>query len=287
MLPEPFNCSKGSLHSKSSDAAPQSAHSESSGGEVANQQLVLSKSGVEGDHKCEEMRAQQSTLSSTVDTSADTAAGKLPVAVSRLPPSFRRHFYGKAVSTEMVKSEKNSSKHSIQASPKISLNNEEASSMSTFSPIKFSSKPTSNEKCLSHCTTPAKFFSSCSPVTPIKEMEPVESEDTSPEKCAAIQSTPAKLASTPARLMAATPALQPPKRCYMSPDNVSTSSPNKLVRRPPLTRSLNFDSPAKNKVDAIIVNEKVEHENEMEDSSADDDILDILPESLLQSVSLL
>ncbi|CAB4291433.1 unnamed protein product [Prunus armeniaca] len=47
--------------------------------------------------------------------------------------------------------------------------------------------------------------------------------------------------------MADTPALHRPKRCYMSPDDNSTSSPNKLVRLPPRSRSLKFDTPVKNK----------------------------------------
>ncbi|PQQ17581.1 CDT1-like protein a chloroplastic isoform X1 [Prunus yedoensis var. nudiflora] len=71
-------------------------------------------------------------------------------------------------------------------------------------------------------------------VTPTKGIDPIENDDCLPIQSDSIQSTPAKLASTPARLMADTPALHRPKRCYMSPDDNSTSSPNKLVRRPPL-----------------------------------------------------
>ncbi|KAM1107236.1 hypothetical protein ACFX2B_003974 [Malus domestica] len=121
--------------------------------------------------------------------------------------------------------------------------------------------------------------SSCGqvPVTPTKGMDAVENHDDLPTKSASIQSTPAKLASTPARLRTETPALQPPRRCYMSPDHNSTSSPNKLVRRPPRTRSLKFDTPVKNK--------NVEDEfPDRSDGSNDNDIHDILPDDLLQSL---
>ncbi|PQQ20649.1 CDT1-like protein a chloroplastic isoform X1 [Prunus yedoensis var. nudiflora] len=70
-------------------------------------------------------------------------------------------------------------------------------------------------------------------VTPTKGIDPIENDDCLPIQSDSIQSTPAELASTPARLMADTPALHRPKRCYMSPYDNSSSSPNKLVRRPP------------------------------------------------------
>jgi chromatin licensing and DNA replication factor 1 len=78
--------------------------------------------------------------------------------------------------------------------------------------------------------------------------------------------------------MNVTPALHPPKRCYMSPEDDSTSSPNKLVRRLPRSRSLKFDTPIKNEniVDEI---------DGVGGVSLDNDIFDILPENLLQSVS--
>ncbi|CAB4291434.1 unnamed protein product [Prunus armeniaca] len=115
------------------------------------------------------------------------------------------------------------------------------------------------------------------PVTPTKGIDPIENDGSLPTQSDSIQSTPANLASTPARLMADTPALHRPKRCYMSPDDNSTSSPNKLVRRPPRSRSLKFDTPVKNK--------NVEDEvPDMGGASIDNDSLDILPEDLLQSL---
>jgi hypothetical protein len=71
--------------------------------------------------------------------------------------------------------------------------------------------------------------------------------------------------------MTATPALKPPKRHFMSPDDNSTSSPDKLVKRPPSSRSLKFNTPMKN-------------ENAAHGLSSGDDILDILPDNLLHSV---
>nr|GMD49047.1 CDT1-like protein A, chloroplastic [Ipomoea batatas] len=86
------------------------------------------------------------------------------------------------------------------------------------------------------------------------------------------EGTPSKLASTPTKPMSSTPALRPPKRCYMTPeDNGSAKSPNKLVRRPSRGRLI-FDTPVKNAG------------SETERLSAHDDIYD-LPEDLLQSVS--
>ncbi|KAL6217518.1 hypothetical protein ACLB2K_010735 [Fragaria x ananassa] len=88
-----------------------------------------------------------------------------------------------------------------------------------------------------------------------------------------LASTP-KLVSTPARLMSSTPAPHPPKRCFMTPED---SSPNKLVRRPPRTRSLKFGTPVKsrNAEDVGL---------DTDDASIDKDILDILPGDLLQSL---
>ncbi|XP_022758383.1 CDT1-like protein a, chloroplastic isoform X2 [Durio zibethinus] len=78
----------------------------------------------------------------------------------------------------------------------------------------------------------------------------------------------------------ATPIKELQKRCYMSPDEVSSNLSNKLVRRPPRTRSLKFDTPVKEEkvVDGV---------SEMGGKPVDDeedDVLSILPESLLHSI---
>ncbi|XP_060196724.1 CDT1-like protein a, chloroplastic [Lycium barbarum] len=75
----------------------------------------------------------------------------------------------------------------------------------------------------------------------------------------------------------ATPMLEPPKRCHMSPDDDPAESPIKLARRPSTKRSLFFDTPVKSASTADQVCESGRF-------STDDDILDILPENLLQSI---
>ncbi|PIN25566.1 hypothetical protein CDL12_01689 [Handroanthus impetiginosus] len=52
------------------------------------------------------------------------------------------------------------------------------------------------------------------PETPVKCTSSIEDENQR-----SLLRTPADLASTPAKLMRATPLLQPPKRCYMSPED--------------------------------------------------------------------
>lgn len=74
----------------------------------------------------------------------------------------------------------------------------------------------------------------------------------------------------------ATPMLEPPKRCYMSPDDDPAESPIKLARRQSTRRSLLLDTPAKSAKAADKVCESGRFST--------DDILDILPENLLQSV---
>ncbi|XP_042442241.1 CDT1-like protein a, chloroplastic [Zingiber officinale] len=80
------------------------------------------------------------------------------------------------------------------------------------------------------------------------------------------QQTPAKRLSTPLRLMANTPECPAPKRCWMTP----------IQDSPILEKSAK--RPAKMK---LFTTEKDEDRN----LSADEDVLNILPKSLLQSVS--
>ncbi|XP_019224125.1 PREDICTED: CDT1-like protein a, chloroplastic isoform X2 [Nicotiana attenuata] len=74
----------------------------------------------------------------------------------------------------------------------------------------------------------------------------------------------------------ATPMLEPPKRCYMSPDDDPAESPMKLARHSSTRRSLFFDTPAQNvnAADQVCESEKF----------PTDDIFDILPENLLKSI---
>lgn len=225
------------------------------------------------------------SMSTVSGTSSSASGSQQPVAASHFP--FRRHFSQKFVSSDAEKNKAEykslviSDEPSAIPVPEPYLNkvssSEETSLATAVSPIKLPSK-TSRGKCLTNCASPTHLPPSCPPATPVKEVEPVESKDCTPSKVISLQSTPAKLVSTPARLMTATPSLNPPKRCYMTPENVSVSSPNKLTRRAPRSRSLKFDTPVKN-------GKVKQNVNEMEGASVDDDILDILPENLLQSVS--
>lgn len=77
----------------------------------------------------------------------------------------------------------------------------------------------------------------------------------------------------------------------MSPDADIISSPNKLVRRPQRSRSLKFDTPNNKEcieeaVETPMKKERVEEATEGRKLLLDDDIFDILPENLLQSVSI-
>lgn len=79
----------------------------------------------------------------------------------------------------------------------------------------------------------------------------------------------------------------------MSPDADTMSSPNKLVRRPQRSRSLKFDTPKKKEhidevFDTPMKKERVEETTTTGGGklSLDDDIFDILPQNLLQSVSI-
>ncbi|XP_009782954.1 CDT1-like protein a, chloroplastic [Nicotiana sylvestris] len=74
----------------------------------------------------------------------------------------------------------------------------------------------------------------------------------------------------------ATPLLEPPNRCYMSPDDDPGESPIKLARHSSTRRSLFFDTPVRNANAADQVRES--------ERFSTDDILDILPENLLNSM---
>jgi chromatin licensing and DNA replication factor 1 len=192
-----------------------------------------------------------------------------------MPQSFRRRFSQKL--KENVHPEFQSDSFQPLAVPvsesslKISSTSEVANSHQKPSSSELSSVSSSSEACRtihgsSDCFTPAGV----TPATPSKPVEYTESKDGSMKSIEPL-STPARFVSTPARLMTATPALKPPKRHFMSPDDNSTSSPDKLVKRPPSSRSLKFNTPMKN-------------ENAADGLSSGDDILDILPDYLLHSV---
>lgn len=207
--------------------------------------------------------------SSVVNQIPATAVAKQPlIMASHLSQSFRRRF-SKQVSDHKVENtieeEKATSGHAVplpvQEACFSQKNSKGGSCVSaSASPIKSSSMPVSGVECSSNKTLSAKLPLSPPPATPVKDV-------------------PTPLDCTPAKLMSATPSLRETKRCCMSPDgDDSIQSPSKLMRRASRSRSLKFDTPKK----GANIQDDVQ---ECESPSVNNDIMDILPETLIQSVN--
>ncbi|KAL5561863.1 hypothetical protein UlMin_031610 [Ulmus minor] len=207
----------------------------------------------------ESATCQESTHSRKVDLNSNInivpASALLKTSVKNQPPavaafqshSFRRDFSLEAKSTICRRSQEPPFQLQVDSDVEPSLN--------TIS---------SSEK-----TSSAQISCSMN-ATPSKERSTLVSEEGSSIKNSSVKSTPVKLDCTPARLMTVTPASHPPpKRFCMSPDDDLTCSPSKLLRRATPQRSLIFDTPVKNN----------KAKNEI-----DNNLLDILPENLLQSI---
>ncbi|XP_024031491.1 CDT1-like protein a, chloroplastic [Morus notabilis] len=248
MLPEPFNVKQGLLSNLTripSSSSPFEAASDSHSADPA----------------CDGIPKEMHPVSASKKTLSEAPKNQQPVVASHLSPSFRRRFSQKPRSNEVeITSQKSSEPPFKPPADPAAL-----SSLNTVSSVEETTEETSSNQVFG----PAN-------VTPSKKLSVLKTEEGSPRKSDSLQSTPAKLASTPLRLMTATPTLHPPKRSYKSPEDNSTSSPNKLVRRPPRTRSLKFDSPVKNKAR--------DEDFDVNGVSVDNDILDILPENLWQSI---
>ncbi|KAM1591807.1 hypothetical protein FF1_035707 [Malus domestica] len=231
ILPYPFNHVKEHMHSDTVKFPASSSPGEVLSSVCTVEQAAVSTICLQGDAIPDEMHLMTSnqskgdlnsninetpTQSVPIKTLFETPKKKQSAIEGYLSRSFQRHSSQKVTITETQ-------------SPKFSV---PESNFSAF----FSTEEIS---------TAASSYGQV-PATPTKERYPVENDDSLPKTGASIESTPGKVASTPARLMTTTPALHPPKRCYMSPDDNSTSSPNKLFRLPPCSRSLKFDTPVKN-----------------------------------------
>ncbi|TYG45113.1 hypothetical protein ES288_D11G149300v1 [Gossypium darwinii] len=270
-LPEPFNRSKKNIQ-KNMIKGPISLSSDASLTDT-----IMEQQSVAANDEVVQEEAQPQPSNHTKPNSKlalETLPGLVnhlqPVVASHVSRSFRKRFSLKTTSKVQEAVQKCSNFQGPEICANRSASSDETTFAPTPSPTKFISKP----------TTSKRHPKNCLPATPVKEFNPFKTEDESPIKAGCIQSTPVKLASTPARLMTATPTLQPQKRCYMSPDEVSATSSNKLVRRPPRTRSLKFDTPMKEEMD-------VDDTQEMAGKPVDnnkDDILSILPESLRHSI---
>ncbi|KAK1356701.1 CDT1 domain-containing protein [Heracleum sosnowskyi] len=255
---------------------------------------------------------QASNVSSTNQKAVLSSQQTVPA--SHLSQSFRRGFSKRALSNEagntsQVRPAAVCPTTVLPVSKQCNdLSSEKEASKSIVSPVK-SAIP---RKSMVSRGSQACPRASCPPATPIKainstknevssmasdniQVTPVKSFSksskllTTPAKLTGAEVTPAKSLSTPVKLMSATPVLQPPKRCYMSPDADALSSPNKLVRRPQRSRSLIFDTPKKKEhveeaFDTPMKKERVEEATGGEKLLLDSDIFDILPENLLQSI---
>ncbi|XP_022963958.1 CDT1-like protein b [Cucurbita moschata] len=273
LLPKPFNCSSQDLFPKTNFLSSVKAPIE----QLAAEQPAISSTSVAEDHSNENQGFR--IIKSTMTVSGPSKQKEL-IGLSHFSPSFTRHFSQK-VNREMEKTGQ-AAKRSDQipfcsdAETKIET---ESSSM-PFSPVKLPSYSTCNSNCPENYASPLRSSALPLPTTPSNMAARVAltNEDDPTAKTSDIKSTPAKLVSTPARLMASTPAMAPPKRSSMSPDEDDSSrSANKLVRRPPRSRSLVFDTPTKE--------DKNDDQKDLTRcASPDDDILDILPQSLVQSI---
>ncbi|CAL2280599.1 unnamed protein product [Prunus armeniaca] len=254
-LPHPFNVAKQSMHSDRVKFPSSSCP-----GEV--EQPAVSTICLRGDEIPDETHPMPSNQSKedlnsninhtpkrslVIKTSVELPKNQQPAIAAYLSQSFQMQSSQEVTRTD------------VQA-PNISLPNTNLDAV-----------------CFIDKTKTASSSYGQAPATPTKKIWPIKDDDVLPRTSASITLTPEKLASTPARLMTLTPALQPPKRCYMSPDDDSTSSPNKLVKHLPCSRSLTFNTPVKNNMfeeEAVV----------LDDASSDSDVFDVLPEDLLQSL---
>ncbi|KAK7261605.1 hypothetical protein RIF29_27920 [Crotalaria pallida] len=256
-LPEPFNrpkqdCLSDILKTPSSTHPPTVLSSRMLDDDIVD---------YTGDHT--EPANREKNLSVPFQASVE-ALNQQPAVASHMPPSFRRRFLQKPMldGVGLPSDSFQPPAHPVSES-NLEKNSPLMDTRTTF-PVKLASEVASGEICQTTCASSGCFESSSAPLA------------ATPSKTVEYTSTPVKLVYTPSRLMTETPAVPQSKKHYMSPDDNSSSSMNKLVRRPPRSRSLKFDSPRKNK--------ETENEDVANSLSANDDILDILPQILLESI---
>ncbi|PQM33509.1 CDT1-like protein b [Prunus yedoensis var. nudiflora] len=262
-LPQPFNCAKQDMH-PDTIKFPLSPSPEVLTDLHTVEKPEASTTRLQGDEIPDETHQMPSNQSKEdvnsnisgipvpllpIETSFEAPIEQQPAMTAHLSQSFRRHFSKPSFQARNVSVP--------ESNLSIVYSVEEAMPATPAKEI----GPIENDIGLSTRSaniqsTPASTAASSYgqlPATPTKEIGLIENDNGLPTKTASIQSTPAKLASTPA------------------------SSPEKLVRRPPRSRSLKFDTPVKNK--------KVEDEAlDMDGASFDNGFSDILPEDLLQSL---
>ncbi|KAE8668810.1 putative Auxin-induced protein 5NG4 [Hibiscus syriacus] len=259
-LPEPFDRSKQNLQMNASSI------------DTLTEKQTLAMQGEVVQEEVDPHPSNHTKFNSKLapETLSGVVSDQQPVVASHVSRSFRKRFSLKTTS----KAQEALQKCSDFQVPEIYADGPASSGDTTFA------RTPSPTKILSKQTTSETHPKNCLPATPVKELNPLKTADESPMKAVNVDSTPVKLASTPARLMTATLTLQSQKRCYMSPDEVSVTSSSKLVRRPPRTRSLKFDTPLK---EEKLVGEVQEMAGKPADND-EDDVLSILPESLWHSI---
>lgn len=290
-MPEPFNHPKQDCLSDILKAPSSVFATDISSDAHDSPPTVLSACMLDNDiADSTDLANREKNLSVPVKTSVE-ALNQQPAVASHMSKSFRRRFSQKSKENGADNVQENfpsdsfqplahpiSESNLIKNSPLVGTR-----SHPKASPDKLASEAASSEICPTIRAAPDCIkSSSASPATPCKAVEDTENKDGSLRNIDAIStpvkatSTPVKVVCTPSRLMAVTPAMPPPKRHYMTPDDNSSSSTNKLVRHPPRSRSLKFDTPMKNK--------EIDNKDDAGGLSINDDIFDILPENLLESV---
>ncbi|TYK24234.1 CDT1-like protein b [Cucumis melo var. makuwa] len=275
LLPNPFNFRSQDLVAKSNSLSSIKTSIE----QLAPEQPMPSIEGISFNHHSEEhqgFRMVKSTMPVT-----DPSKQKEFIGLSHFSPSFSRRFSQKVVDREIANNDqvtKPSNQVSSYTDVETNIDMESsvvASSTEPFSPIKLPSNSTCNVNCHKNYASPIRCSALALPTTPSNTVGRVTMmvECDQSAKANDIDSTPGKLLSTPTQLMTNTPAMPPPKRSSMTPDDDSSFSTNKLVRRPPRSRSLVFDTPTKE-----------DKNNDETDVSLEDDILDVLSSSLVQSI---
>ncbi|KAL4369264.1 hypothetical protein GQ457_05G003240 [Hibiscus cannabinus] len=200
-----------------------------------------------------------------VETLVDAVDDRLPVVASHVSQSFRKRFSRKTFSKAQEVSLLSTNFRVAELCGGKSVDGD----ITTSAPIQTTTKVLAEPAI----TEPSSIL--FLPATPIKEINPLKTGDKSPTESGCKQSTPAKLASTPARLMITTPTLQPQRTCYMSPDEFSSGLSNKSVRRPLRTRSLKFEQ------ETIVDDTHIMGGSPVDN---DDGVLPIQPESLLHAI---
>ena len=178
-----------------------------------------------------------------------------PFAPLLMAPSFRRRFSLKSLGASDVKSIPAKSSSCLSDTLIVEATSADATDGSSCTTVEADAAP------LNPASTPAKLA-----LTPAKHASiPVK-----------LASTPAELVSTPARPMAATPALRTQKRPPVTPDH-DCSDFTQSVKR---SKSLKFDD----EDNLSRMDEEESIAPAPGSSISKNDVLEVLPDNLLQSV---